>query len=57
MPVPARFETGNIVGDVACELFPDGREILMRTILKVWARLTQAYLDEGGKHLRGDIYP
>ncbi len=27
----ARFETGNEVGDLACELFPNGREIAYTT--------------------------
>lgn len=49
----AQFETGNIVGDMACELFPDGREIPFDTHdFKSMARLTKAYLDEGV----GNIY-
>lgn len=48
----ARFETGNIVGDLACELFPDGREIPFDAHdFKSMARLTQAYLDEGVENI------
>ncbi|MBV5279440.1 MAG: DUF2779 domain-containing protein, partial [Campylobacteraceae bacterium] len=49
----ARFETGNVVGDLACELFPDGREIPFDAHdFKSMARLTKVYLDEGV----GNIY-
>lgn len=48
----ARFETGNVVGDLACELFPDGREIPFDAHdFKSMARLTQAYLDEGVENI------
>lgn len=48
----ARFETGNIVGDLACELFPNGREIPFDAHdFKSMARLTQAYLDEGVENI------
>lgn len=48
----ARFETGNIVGDLACELFPDGCEIPFDAHdFKSMARLTQAYLDEGVENI------
>lgn len=48
----ARFETGNIVGNLACELFPNGREIPFDAYdFKSMARLTQAYLDEGVENI------
>ena len=48
----ARFETGNDVGDLACELFPNGREIPFDAHdFKSMVRLTQAYLDEGVENI------
>ncbi|MBV5278186.1 MAG: DUF2779 domain-containing protein, partial [Campylobacteraceae bacterium] len=48
----ARFEMGNVVGDLACELFPDGHEIPFDAHdFKSMARLTQAYLDEGVENI------
>ena len=48
----ALFETGNIVGDLAYGLFPDGREIPFDAHdFKSMARLTQAYLDEGMENI------
>lgn len=44
----ARFETGNIVGDLACALFPNGREIpYMEKNFAGMAELTQEWMDEG----------
>ncbi|KFN39007.1 MAG: phosphomethylpyrimidine kinase [Sulfuricurvum sp. MLSB] len=44
----ARFETGNIVGDLACALFPNGREIpYMEKKFTVMAELTREWMDEG----------
>lgn len=44
----ARFETGNIVGDLACALFPNGREILyMEKNFAGMAELTREWIDEG----------
>jgi hypothetical protein len=44
----ARFETGNIVGDLACALFPNGREIpYMEKNFTGMAELTHQWLSEG----------
>ncbi|MDD3466200.1 MAG: DUF2779 domain-containing protein [Campylobacterales bacterium] len=44
----ARFETGNIVGDLACALFLNGREIpYMEKNFAAMAELTQKWVDEG----------
>ncbi len=44
----ARFETGNIVGDLACTLFPNGREIpYMEKNFAGMAELTRIWLSEG----------
>ena len=43
----ARFETGNIVGDLACALFPNGREIpYMEKNFAGMAELTRGWMDE-----------
>ncbi|WP_331775458.1 DUF2779 domain-containing protein [Sulfurospirillum sp. 1612] len=48
----ARFETGNVVGDLACELFPGGREIPYDSRdFKSMAQRTQAYLEEGVENI------
>lgn len=44
----ARFETGNIVGDLACALFPNGREIpYIEKNFAAMAELTREWMDEG----------
>jgi len=44
----ARFETGNIVGDLACALFPNGREIpYMEKNFASMAERTREWMDEG----------
>jgi len=44
----ARFETGNIVGDLACALFPAGREIpYMEKNFAAMAELTREWMAEG----------
>ena len=49
----ARFKEGNIVGDLACDLFPGGREIPFKgTTFSQKIALTQEWLDEG----LNDIY-
>lgn len=49
----AIFESGNVVGDLACDLFPGGKEIPFdRENMNSMAPLTKKYLDEGVK----DIY-
>ncbi|MDX1809591.1 MAG: DUF2779 domain-containing protein [Sulfurospirillaceae bacterium] len=48
----ARFETGNVVGDLACELFPGGREIPFDARdFKSMAKLTKEYLEEGVENI------
>ena len=49
----ARFKEGNVVGDLACDLFPGGREIPFKgTTFSQKIALTQEWLDEG----LNDIY-
>lgn len=44
----ARFETGNVVGDLACDLFPGGREIPYDAAdFAGMAETTRRWLDEG----------
>ncbi|ADG93191.1 conserved hypothetical protein [Arcobacter nitrofigilis DSM 7299] len=43
----AIFETGNIVGDLACELFPDGREVPYTTNYDEMISTTRKWLEEG----------
>ncbi|HZF69392.1 MAG TPA: hypothetical protein VEZ39_00900 [Sulfuricurvum sp.] len=44
----ARFETGNIVSDLASALFPNGREIsYMEKNFARMAELTREWMDEG----------
>ncbi|MGD9970160.1 MAG: DUF2779 domain-containing protein [Sulfuricurvum sp.] len=46
----ARFETGNIIGDLACSLFPNGREIpYLEKNFAGMAELTREWMDEGLK--------
>jgi len=40
----ARFETGNIVGDLACELFPNGVEIPYTTNFDEMIKQTAKYI-------------
>ena len=48
----ARFETGNIVGDLACALFPNGREIpYMEKNFAGMAELTLEWMDEGLEYI------
>ncbi len=43
----AIFETGNIVGDLACELFPDGKEVPYTTNYDEMIATTKEYRDVG----------
>ncbi|WP_419768926.1 DUF2779 domain-containing protein [Arcobacter sp.] len=43
----AIFETGNIVGDFACELFPDGKEVPFTRDYYEMIATTKKWLDEG----------
>ncbi len=47
----ARFETGNEVGDLACELFPDGREVPYTTNFDEMLSTTKQWLEEGVKSI------
>ncbi|MFY9143120.1 DUF2779 domain-containing protein [Sulfuricurvum sp.] len=48
----ARFETGNIVGDLACALFPNGREVpYMEKNFAGMAELTREWMDEGLEYI------
>lgn len=48
----ARFETGNIVGDLACALFPNGREIpYMEKNFAGMAELTREWMAEGLEYI------
>ena len=50
----ARFETGNVVGELACELFPNGREVIynpddfngMVATIKKWMQEGVEYIYE-----------
>ena len=43
----AIFETGNIVGDLACQLFPDGKEVPYTKNYDEMISTTKEWLDEG----------
>ena len=46
------FEQGNVVGDLACNLFPDGKEIPFNPDnIEGMRILTQEYLDEKVKDI------
>ncbi|MFZ3053341.1 MAG: DUF2779 domain-containing protein [Sulfuricurvum sp.] len=48
----ARFETGNIVGDLACSLFPNGREIpYIEKNFAGMAELTREWMAEGLEYI------
>lgn len=48
----ARFETGNIIGGLACILFPNGREIpYMEKNFAGMAELTREWMDEGLEYI------
>ena len=47
----ARFETGKEVGDLACELFPNGREIAYTPNFDEMIKQTTKYIDEGIKYI------
>jgi len=53
----ARFKEGNIVGDLACDLFPGGREIPFKgTTFSQKIALTQEWLDEGLNGIYEDTF-
>ncbi len=43
----AIFETGNIVGDLACQLFPDGKEVSYTTNYDEMIATTKEWMEEG----------
>jgi len=43
----AIFETGNVVGALACDLFPDGKEVSYTTNYDEMISTTKQYLEEG----------
>ena len=45
--VQAIFDTGNIVGDFACQLFPDGKEVPFTRDYDEMIATTKKWLDEG----------
>jgi hypothetical protein len=47
----ARFETGNEVGDLACELFPDGVEIPYTKNFDEMIKQTTKYIDDGIRYI------
>ncbi|EQB40548.1 hypothetical protein M947_01735 [Sulfurimonas hongkongensis] len=48
----ARFETGNVVGDLACGLFPDGKEVVYTPDdFTGMVETTEKLLDEGFEHI------
>ncbi len=48
----ARFETGNIIGDLACALFPNGREIpYMEKNFAEMAELTREWMNKGLEYI------
>ncbi|RLA84145.1 MAG: DUF2779 domain-containing protein [Epsilonproteobacteria bacterium] len=48
----ARFETGNIVGDLACKLFPNGKEVIYNPDdFGGMVKTTKKWMDEGLEHI------
>ncbi|QKJ23816.1 DUF2779 domain-containing protein [Poseidonibacter lekithochrous] len=47
----ARFDTGNVVGDLACKLFPNGVEIPYSTNFDEMIKQTAKYIDDGIKYI------
>ncbi len=47
----ARFETGNVVGDLVCKLFPNGVEIPYTTNFDEMIKQTAKYIDDGIKYI------
>ncbi len=48
----ARFETGNVVGDLACELFPGGREVVYNPDnFNGMVATTKEWMDEGLEYI------
>jgi len=48
----ARFETGNVVGDLACQFFPNGKEVVYKPDDFVgMVETTQEWIEEGVEHI------
>ena len=45
------FETGNLVGEIACELFPNGKEVPFNRNYDEMIRTTNEWLDEGVENI------
>ncbi len=47
----AVFETGNAVGELACQLFPDGKEVTFTRDYDEMIATTSQYIDEGVQNI------
>jgi len=48
----ARFETGNMVGTLACKLFPNGKEVVFNSDdFDVMVKTTKKWMNEGLEHI------
>ncbi len=47
----AVFETGNVVGELACQLFPQGKEVMFTRDYDEMIVTTQKYIDEGVQNI------
>lgn len=47
----AVFDTGNVVGELACQLFPDGKEVPFTRDYDAMIATTKAWLDEGVQNI------
>jgi len=47
----AVFETGNVVGELACDLFPNGKEVPFTRDYSEMIATTKAYIDEGVQNI------
>jgi len=48
----ARFGTGNVVGDLACELFPNGKEVVYNPEnFNAMVEITKQWMDEGLEYI------
>ncbi|MCF6330839.1 MAG: DUF2779 domain-containing protein [Sulfurimonas sp.] len=48
----ARFETGNVVGELACKLFPNGKEVIFTPDdFNAMVEITKKWMDEGLEYI------
>lgn len=52
----AIFDTGNIVGDFACQLFPNGKEVPYSKKYDVMIATTKQWLDDGVENIYEDTF-